>query len=127
MTNGRTNGNHHVPSPGHVFLSCRRGRLRPKPIMAVALLTIELYLPLNDSLKGKRSILKPLIARLRRDFNVSVCEADQQDAWTRATLEVACVSQTAAVAHRQLQLVANQVESWRLDAQLVDYSIEMLG
>jgi uncharacterized protein YlxP (DUF503 family) len=95
--------------------------------MAVGLLTVELYLPLNDSLKGKRGILKPLIARLRRDFNVSVCEADDQDAWTRAVLEIACVSQTAALAHRQLQLVANRVEEWRLDAQLVDYEIEMLG
>ena len=95
--------------------------------MAVALLTIELYLPLNDSLKGKRGILKPLIARLRRDFNVSVCEADHQDALTYSTLEVACVSENAAQAHRQLQLVANRVEGWRLDAQLVDYSIEMLG
>ena len=95
--------------------------------MAVGLLTVELYLPLNDSLKGKRGILKPLIARLRREFNVSVCEADQQDTWTRATLEVACVSIDAATAHRQLQHVANHVESWRLDAQLVDYSIEMLG
>ena len=95
--------------------------------MAVALLTIELYLPLNDSLKGKRSILKPLIARLRREFNVSACEAGAQDAWERAILEVACVSQTAALAHRQLQHVATHVEGWRLDAQLVDYSIEMLG
>lgn len=95
--------------------------------MAVALLTIELYLPLNDSLKGKRSILKPLIARLRREFNVSVCEAGDQDSWERAVLEVACVSQTAALAHRQLQHVATHVESWRMDAQLVDYSIEMLG
>ncbi len=95
--------------------------------MTVALLTLELYLPLNDSLKGKRGILKPLIARLRRDFNVSVCEADAQDTWTRAVLEVACVSQNHAVAHRQLQLVAKRVESWRLDAQLIDYHIEMLG
>jgi uncharacterized protein YlxP (DUF503 family) len=95
--------------------------------MAVGLLTLELYLPLNDSLKGKRGILKPLIARLRREFNVSVCEADAQDAWTRAVLEVACVSQNHSLAHRHLQLVANRVESWRLDAQLVDYSIEMLA
>jgi uncharacterized protein YlxP (DUF503 family) len=94
--------------------------------MAVGLLTIELYLPLNDSLKGKRSILKPLIARLRRDFNVSVCEADAQDVLTRAVLEVACVSQNRALAHRQLQFVAKRVEGWRLDAQLIDYSIEML-
>lgn len=95
--------------------------------MAVGLLTIELYLPLNDSLKGKRGILKPLIARLRRDFNVSVCEADLQDALTQAVLEVACVSQSAALAHRQLQHVATAVEGWRLDAQMIDYRIEMLG
>ena len=94
--------------------------------MAVGLLTIELYLPLNDSLKGKRGILKPLIARLRREFNVSVCEADAQDILTRAVLEVVCVSHNHALAHRQLQIVANRVEGWRLDAQLVDYSIEML-
>jgi uncharacterized protein YlxP (DUF503 family) len=94
--------------------------------MAVGLLTLELYLPMNDSLKGKRGILKPLIARLRRDFNVSVCEADAQDALTRAVLEVACVSQNQMLAHRQLQNVAKRVEGWRLDAQLVDYSIEMI-
>lgn len=70
--------------------------------MAVGLLTLELYLPLNDSLKGKRSILKPLIARIRNDFNVLVCEAEAQDVLTRAVIEVACVSQTSALAHRHL-------------------------
>ncbi len=95
--------------------------------MAVGLLTLELYLPMNDSLKGKRSIIKPVIARLRRNFNISVCEADAQDAPTQAVLEVVCVSQTSALAHRQLQHVAKFVETWRLDAQLVDYQIEMLG
>ena len=94
--------------------------------MAVGLLTLELYLPLNDSLKGKRGILKPLTARLRRDFNVSVCEADAQNQLSRAVLEVVFVSANHALAHRQLQLVANRVESWRMDAQLIDYSIEML-
>lgn len=94
--------------------------------MAIGLLTLELYLPLNHSLKGKRSILKPLIARLRKEFNVSVCEADAQDVHTRAVLEVACVSQNAALAHRHLQHAANRVESWRLDAQLIDYHIEMV-
>jgi uncharacterized protein YlxP (DUF503 family) len=95
--------------------------------MAVGLLTIELNLPMNGSLKGKRGILKPLIARLHRDFNVSVCEADLQDVLSAAVIEVACVSQTGALAHRQLQHVATAVEGWRLDAQLVDYRIELLG
>ena len=94
--------------------------------MAIGLLTLELYLPLNNSLKGKRGILKPMIARLRRSFNVSVCEAEAQDVHTRAVLEVVCVSGTRVLAHRQLQLAAKRVEGWRMDAQLIDYHIEMI-
>jgi len=95
--------------------------------MTIGLLTLDLHLPLIDSLKGKRSIVKPVIARIRRDFNVSVCEADAQDELTRTVLAVVCVSQNSTLAHRQLQLVANLVEGWRLDAQMVDYEIEMVG
>jgi uncharacterized protein YlxP (DUF503 family) len=94
--------------------------------MAIGLLTLELYLPMTDSLKEKRGILKPLIARLRRNFNVSVCEAEAQDTLTRAVIQVVCVSQNSTLAHRQLQLVANKVENWRMDAELIDYFIEMV-
>ncbi len=94
--------------------------------MAVGLLTLEMYLPLNDSLKGKRGIIKPVIARLRRNYNVSVCEADMQDRRNYAVLEIVCVSVNQTQAHRLLQKVANHVERWRLDAQLIDYSIEIL-
>jgi uncharacterized protein YlxP (DUF503 family) len=95
--------------------------------MAIGLLTLELYLPVTDSLKEKRSILKPLIARIRREFNVSICEAEAQDTLTRSVLQVVCVSQNGALAHRQLQLVANKVENWRIDAELLDYYIEMIA
>jgi len=95
--------------------------------MSIGLLTIELYLPINDSLKGKRSILKPLVTRLRRDYNVSVCEADAQDVLSRAVLEVACVSQNGAVANQHLQNIANRVEQWRMDAQMIDYHIEIVA
>ena len=95
--------------------------------MAIAHLTLELYLPLTASLKEKRGIVKPLIARLRRDYNVSVCEADGQDVLSRAVLEVVCVSQNGALAYRQLEKIATRVENWRLDAELIDYFIEMVG
>lgn len=94
--------------------------------MAIALLTIELYLPITDSLKDKRSVLKPLIARLRKEYNISICEADAQDQLSRAVLEIVCVSGNQALAHRQLQNVANRVESWRMDAEMIDYHIEMI-
>ena len=64
---------------------------------------------------------------MRREYNVSVCEADGQDMLGRAVLEVVCVSQNGALAHRQLQNVANRVEKWRIDAELIDYFIEMVG
>ena len=95
--------------------------------MAIGHLTLELYLPLTGSLKEKRGIVKPLIARLRRDYNVSVCEADGQDVLSRAVLEVVCVSQNGALAYRQLEKIATRVENWRLDADLIDYFIDMVG
>jgi uncharacterized protein YlxP (DUF503 family) len=95
--------------------------------MAIGHLTLELYLPLTSSLKEKRGIVKPLIARLRRDYNVSVCEAEGQDMLSRTVLEVVCVSQNGALAYRQLEKIATRVENWRLDAEVVDYLIEMVA
>lgn len=94
--------------------------------MAIGLLTIELYLPVANSLKEKRSVLRPLIARLRKEYNISICEADAQDQLSRAVVEIVCVSGNRALAHRLLQNVANRVESWRMDAQMIDYNIEMI-
>ena len=47
----------------------------------LATLTIHLHLPTCGSLKEKRGRIKPLIARLHREFNVSVAEMDLQDKW----------------------------------------------
>jgi len=48
--------------------------------MAIGVLVIELGIPLSSSLKDKRSANKPLIHRLRKEFNISVCEyAHQED------------------------------------------------
>ena len=49
---------------------------------------LELELPFATSLKDKRQTLRSLKDRLRRK-NVSVVEADHQDLWQRATVELA--------------------------------------
>jgi uncharacterized protein YlxP (DUF503 family) len=67
--------------------------------MVVGVCTIYLRIPASQSLKGKRQVLKSLIARVRKSFNVSIAEVDQQDAWQAATLGVACVSTDSAYAH----------------------------
>ena len=92
--------------------------------MVIGLCTIDLHLPGASSLKDKRSVLKSVIHRVRREFNVSIAEVDHQDIWRSAVLAVVCVSGDRAYAHGLL----TRVVQWRtrLDAELVDYQIEML-
>jgi uncharacterized protein len=63
---------------------------------------LELELPFASSLKDKRQTLRSLKDRLRRK-NVSVVEADHQDLWQRATVEIAlaAVSRVAAEEKRE--------------------------
>ncbi len=94
--------------------------------MVIGSCTIELYLPGSFSLKDKRSVIKSVIHRVRREFNVSIAEVDLQDVLQSAVLGVVTVSTDAGYAHGQLTHVVNWIERQRLDAELVGYQIEML-
>lgn len=56
--------------------------------------TLELDLLLGDvhSLKGKRSVVRPIVAELRRRLEVAVAEVDHLDLHRRAVVGVAAVS-----------------------------------
>jgi uncharacterized protein YlxP (DUF503 family) len=94
--------------------------------MIIGACSLELYLPGNGSLKGKRQIIKSLMARLRREFNVSVAEVGAHDVWQSAVIGVVCVSNEQKYAHGLLTRVARWVEENRLDCDLIDYQIEIL-
>ena len=94
--------------------------------MVIGLCTIELYVPASHSLKDKRSVLKRIINRIRREFNVSIAEVDYHDVHQSALLGVVTVSNDAAYAHGQLTHVVNWIERNRLDVELVEYQIEMI-
>ena len=94
--------------------------------MHVGICTIELRLPGNSSLKGKRSVIKSITSRVTREFNVSIAEVDAQDAWQQAVLGVSCVSSSADYAHGQLERVVGWIEDNRPDVELLSYQIEML-
>ena len=94
--------------------------------MVIGLCTIDLHLPGANSLKDKRSVIKRVMRRLRNEFNVSIAEVDQQDLWRSTVIAVVTVSSDRAYAHGLLEKVVGWIERTRLDAQLVDYQIEML-
>lgn len=94
--------------------------------MVIGVCTIQLEILGNHSLKEKRRTVKPILARVRDRFNVSVAEVDDLDAWQRATLAFACVSNDPDYAHGLLMKVVDFIEHSHFDANVLDYQIELI-
>ncbi len=60
--------------------------------MWVGVLELDLLLGDVHSLKQKRSVVRPVVAEIRRRFEVSAAEAGHQDLHRRALVGVAVVS-----------------------------------
>jgi uncharacterized protein YlxP (DUF503 family) len=73
--------------------------------------TLELDLLLGDvhSLKEKRSVVRPIVAEIRRRFEVAVAEVDHLDLHRRAVVGIASVSADHAHVVDLLDAVENLV------------------
>ncbi len=92
----------------------------------VGILTLHLLLPGCTSLKEKRSRLKPLLARLHKEFNLSAAEMDLQDKWRESILACAMVGNNRVHLEQSLQAVTNWVgQNWQ-DVELYDEHLELL-
>ena len=94
--------------------------------MNVGICKINLRLPENMSLKGKRQVLKSIINRVRNKFNVSVAEVDNHDRWQLASIGICCVSNDKRYTNEVLSKVVEFVVNSRFDVEILDYEIELL-
>ncbi len=94
--------------------------------MNLGVCQIILRLPENESLKGKRKVVKSLVARVRGSYNVAIAEVDDQDVWQLTTLGIACVSNDARQNNRVLSQVVQYISQSRLDLEVVDFRIEFV-
>lgn len=89
--------------------------------MFVGALELDVLLGDVRSLKQKRSVVRPVLAELRRRFEVAVAEAGNQDLHRRALLGVCCVAADAGhvveVLQRCERLVAARPELELLSAR----------
>lgn len=95
--------------------------------MHIGVLHLTLRLPENHSLKGKRQVVKSVVARLHNQFNVSAAEVDEHDVWQIAGIGVCCVSNSAGHADQVLASVVEFIERTRPDLELVDYETEIIS
>ena len=93
--------------------------------LVVAVVEVELHVPMSGSLKSKRGVVRPLVERLRRELNVSVAEVGHQDLWQRSLLGVAVAAGSETGARKVVQsleaIVGREprVELVRLDVDVV--------
>jgi uncharacterized protein len=90
--------------------------------VVVGVLRLELLLHDNHSLKGKRSVLRTIKARVQNKFNVSIAECDDHDLWQRATLGVSQVGSDQPHVDSCLRNVVHFIE----DLQLAEVGEERL-
>ena len=95
--------------------------------MNVGVCKIKLRLPENQSLKGKRQVLKSITTRLKNKFNVSVAEVDDQNLWQLATLGICCVSNDKRYTNEVLSKVVDFIVDSRFEVEILDYEIEILS
>jgi len=93
--------------------------------MRIGILTLSLYLPGCGSLKEKRRRLKPLLHRLRKEFNLAVAEVDAQDAWQTAVIACTTVSNDGAHAQQMLQRVVGWIEQYWPDVTVTGEEITL--
>ncbi len=94
--------------------------------MVVATCVVKLHLEGVFSLKDKRSIVKSIVTRLPKQFNVAVAEVEHQDVWQTAVLGIVTVGNDARYLQGLLEKAVTWIETQRPDAPIIDYSIEII-
>ncbi len=94
--------------------------------MVYVVLILDLKMAGCRSLKQKRSIIKPLLSRLHKEFNITTAEVDKNDLWDASVIACGLISNEKGAADAQLNAVLHFVERHWRDINVVDYSISFL-
>ncbi|MBI4358734.1 MAG: DUF503 domain-containing protein [Candidatus Omnitrophica bacterium] len=92
--------------------------------MIIGTLQLELHFPKPQSLKEKRMILKSLVTRMRKRFNVSVAELDGMDLWQSSLVVVVAVGGEKKFVDQTLNYVADFVRAER-ETEMTNQRIEI--
>jgi len=92
--------------------------------VGTCLLTIEI--PEAASLKDKRSVVKSIVERAKRELHLSVAEVGLLDEWDTAQIGLAYVSNSVAHADEVIAKAVNWIEDNLHDGILGDYQTQVV-
>ena len=93
--------------------------------MVIGCCSVRFYLHGNNSLKGKRRVVRAIKDRLKNDFNVSVAEVGDQDIWKSINLGISAVGVDQPYINGLLSKVIDAIDRMNL-AEIVDCKTEIL-
>jgi uncharacterized protein YlxP (DUF503 family) len=94
--------------------------------MVVGTLRIELHLPDNRSLKGKRKVVRGIVDKVKHKFNVSIAEIGSNDKWQKIELGISAVGNDRRHIDASLSNILAFLESLYL-ANIVDAQVEIFN
>ncbi len=93
--------------------------------MVVGICQLDILIPENHSLKGKRQVLRKLIDRASHRFNVAISEVGDNDLWQRALIGICTVGNDRRHVNSSLDKVIDFIERMNL-VEVVHSEIEIL-
>ncbi len=94
--------------------------------MVVGTLRVAFLLVDNQSLKGKRKVVRSMVDRVKSRFNAAVAEVGSNDKWQMIELGIATVGNDRQHMDSSLNHILSFLDSTGL-AQLVDSEMEILN
>ena len=94
--------------------------------MVIGCCSIKFYLHGNNSLKGKRRVVRAIKDRLKNDFNVSVIEVGDQDVWQSLHIGISAVGSNRPYMDGLISKVVDAIDKMNL-AEMVNCKTETLN
>lgn len=76
----------------------------------IVMAEVECLLYNTHSLKDKRSVLKKVMNKLRKDFNIAITELDFHDLWQRTKFGIVTISTSYAHAEQMMQEILRVID-----------------
>jgi uncharacterized protein len=93
--------------------------------MVVGICHLDVLIPENHSLKGKRHVMRKLFDRVRNQFNVAISEVGDNDLWQRAQIGICTVSNDRRHINSSLDKVIDFIEKMYL-VEIIHREMEIL-
>jgi hypothetical protein len=94
--------------------------------MVIGVCQFDFRIPENQSLKGKRHVMRKMIDRVRHQFNVAISEVGDNDLWQRGQIGICTVGNDRRHINSSLDKVIDFIEKMNL-VEMVRTEMEIIN